>query len=204
MVMRRFAAAALAVGLVVMMTSPVLADIAGIGDGSLWASNGSATFNVDDLTIPVGSVRMTEAVNGQTSSVWYNETGNDKQGVEVWSAQFDYQMLAGNDSPADGACFVLQNGLSTAMGGGGGSRGYIGMPASAALMLDIYSGGPTGRGYELGLNGQYALGGGGGGIGGAVPTTPVNIVQESAPRTFMTRSSPTSIWSRASAPRRPG
>ena len=118
--------------------------------------NGTATSNlIDPINVAVDELRITEAINDQTGAAWWDEPLNDKQGIELFQAQFDYQVLTGTDSPADGVGLVLQNIGTAAMGGGGGGAGFAGIGAqSAGVFLDIYGGGdPRGLKYaEAGVD----------------------------------------------------
>src|SRR5205085_7644432 len=68
---------------------------------------------------------------------WFNtpvNTGN-------FTTSFTYQVNRGG--VADGGGFVLQTAGTSALGGGGGSKGYDGIPgASFGLMFNLYTGGP--------------------------------------------------------------
>jgi hypothetical protein len=130
-----------------------------------WVTAGSAkledpnTFGMD-LTIPSfnqqnatsngfasitpSSVRLTEAQNDRSGSVFVNRAFNINTD---FTATFDLRMSAG--SGADGMAFIIQNNTPNvanaptqikALGGGGGSKGYAGgMPNSVGLLFDFYN-----------------------------------------------------------------
>jgi hypothetical protein len=129
-------------GGVISLSSPP--SFTGFGNVSL---NGGATLD------PTNSI-VTLATNlgNQTRSVFTQSKFSVGTG---FSASFVYT-AAGNRA-ADGITFTVQNSAPTALGGGGGGLGYVGIPTSAALELNIYTGGgqPVGTNFATGTGGTY-------------------------------------------------
>ena len=106
------------------------------GNGTGWTQNGTnaGTFinsNVMELTInPTGATR----------SAFLNTPVAYQAGNSGFTASFTYQFQNGTSPPADGITFTLQNDPrgATALGGGGGQLGYVGIAQSAALSFNIY------------------------------------------------------------------
>jgi autotransporter-associated beta strand protein len=122
--------------------------------------NGASPFNSPPLTS--GVLTLTDGGLGEARSAFYNVP------VSVsapFTASFVYQCpsLGG----ADGAAFVLQNasGGTSALGATGGGFGYTGITPSAAVQINIFTGGgnPIGTAY-----------GTGGSLGTFAPSAPVD------------------------------
>lgn len=88
---------------------------------------------------------VTNAVNGQISSGFYLTP----QDISGFTLSFTYQSVPGYHDgvgavAADGIALIFQNstsGSTTALGGGGGDKGYHGITApSAALLFDVFGG----------------------------------------------------------------
>ncbi len=115
----------------------------GLYDGSAWSLNGGATMNGDALSI-------TEAVNSQARTAFFRTPVS----VGAFQAHFLYQDVSGGG--ADGAAFIVQNSTAgpAALGPGGGGFAYVGITPSVAVLLNIYSGAPGGRGIAFMTNGN--------------------------------------------------
>jgi hypothetical protein len=133
------------------------ADISGFGDGSQWGFNGNAVL------ISPTDLQLTDAVNGQTSSAWFNTV----QRIDNFTAQFHYNFFNGSGTPADGVTFAVQNAAAgtSALGGGGGGLGYSGIDTSAAFEINIYA--PNGKGTAFQT---------GGATGGYIPAGAIDFL----------------------------
>src|SRR5207302_8270219 len=98
--------------------------------------NGNATLNGTRL-------RVTDGGGNEAASVWYNTPVN----VQSFTTNFSFQITGGTSPTADGFAFVIQDGLSSALGPRGGGLGYGpdapggtgGIPNSVAVKFDLYS-----------------------------------------------------------------
>ena len=127
-------------GILSLLSPP---SVAGFANVSL---NGVATLD------PTNSiVTLTSNLGGQGGSV-FTQT---KYGVgDGFSASFVY--TASGARGADGITFTVQNSAPTALGGLGGALGYVGIPNSAALELNIYNGHVLGTNFVTdGTTGNY-------------------------------------------------
>ena len=123
------------------------ADIAGFTEGGPDPTDYSLNGNVDALahgrpTIVGGELLLTAAQNNEATSAFYNTA----QALNNFTASFTYNFLSGTATPADGFAFVLQNNSPTALGGAGGSLGYLGgtlgnspNDKSVALAFDLWN-----------------------------------------------------------------
>jgi fibronectin-binding autotransporter adhesin len=118
------------------------------GGGTPWnVNNGGITSN------PINSdvLTLTDGVNNEARSAWYNTQVPFVAGANGFSVSFTYQPKGGG-SRADGITFVLQTqtaGPLTALGGGGGGLGYsvndqwtstASVGPSIAYEMNIYNG----------------------------------------------------------------
>lgn len=106
---------------------------AGPNDYTLNASLPAQGAGVPNIT--GGILNLTSAANDQATSAWFNTP----QSVTNFTATFTYDFLGGTTNPADGFAFVLQNSGLTALGGGGGALGYVGINNSVALGFDVWN-----------------------------------------------------------------
>ena len=110
-------------------------------DGSGWTINGTvANVSANVLT-------LTDGNGGEFNSMFFDTPVY----VGAFTASFTYTAtnspsVASTTSLADGSTFCIQNSPegTAAIGGGGGSLGYTGIPNSAALALDLYNANPGG------------------------------------------------------------
>ena len=88
------------------------------------------------LTTPApNSVTLSDGQNNSASAVWLNTSLDTTVG---FTAKFTYQ--AAGDRAADGIALVFQNEGLSALGGLGGSLGYVGISgATAAYQMNLYS-----------------------------------------------------------------
>jgi gliding motility-associated-like protein len=95
------------------------------------------TLNNNAFQNACNEYRLTNAVNGQSGSVWNNTKINLTQ-----SFDFNFSVFLGNNnSPgADGMAFVLQP-ISTSVGTSGGGLGFQGVNPSVGVTLDTYQNG---------------------------------------------------------------
>ncbi len=148
----------------------------GFGSPGNWVLNGTSTYtpfiNASDLT-------LTTAQGGEQTSAWYN---TQQDVADSWSATFTYQLSGtpSGSSPADGFMFVVQNGATTALGGGGGSKGYENPAAtgftavtpSVGLGIELFYNNASYS--QLGLNGTFVN-------GGNVPGSTLNLATDTNP-----------------------
>lgn len=108
-----------------------------------WQLNGGA-----ELTN--GTFTLTDGGAGQSRSAWYLF----KQDINAFQASFEYLDVGGGG--ADGVAFVLQNAPAgaSALGGGGGGLGYLGINPSFALLINIYDAAPGGPGIQISTGGS--------------------------------------------------
>lgn len=109
----------------IVQTIPALTD-----NGVGWALNGIPSPPV----VSGGVLGLTVGAGNSSRSAWYQFPLY----VGAFQASFLYQDIGGGG--ADGIAFALQNdarGL-TALGGGGGGLGYLGITNSVALQFNIY------------------------------------------------------------------
>jgi len=133
------AAAACAAGLSIVPSAK--ADIGnfskeGVG-ATDWTLNRAAANPAGVPSITSNVLNITTAAGSEASSAWFNTA----QQLSNFTASFTYDFLNGGAPPADGFAFVLQNSGLSALGGGGGALGYLGIDKSVALGFDLYSGG---------------------------------------------------------------
>ena len=109
-------------------------------------------YSPDQITFTV-----TDALNGQASSGFYPTL----QSITGFTVNFTYQSVPGYHDgtgavAADGIALIFQSaitGSTTALGGGGGDKGYHGIGgSSAALLFDVFGGFynfPGATGFQL-------------------------------------------------------
>jgi hypothetical protein len=103
------------------------------------------------------SVRLTQAINGQTGQVFYKTPlfiidSNDN--FIDWSLYFVFSM--GGGTRADGLYCTLQSNILD-VGGGGSGMGYDGIPNSVGIGYDTFNNGgndPNNNHMELSVNGN--------------------------------------------------
>jgi autotransporter-associated beta strand protein len=155
----------------------IIKDSASLGTGVVTLANGTTlslnptgTFNgFNNFTLNGGptldagktTVTLTTGVNNQTRSIFSNAPVSIGSG---FTATFDYTA----SGAADGITFTIQNNSPTALGAGGGGLGYMGMPNSAALEFNIYTGANPAQ--PIGTN--FATGGV---TGTYISSSPVNL-----------------------------
>jgi hypothetical protein len=116
----------------------VQADITGFTQAGVGPTDYTLNTNTAGIpTITSGTLNLTTAANGEATSAWFNTA----QTLSNFTAAFTYDFVNGTAPPADGFAFVLQSSGLTALGGGGGALGYLGIDKSVALGFDLWSGG---------------------------------------------------------------
>ena len=119
---------------------------AGFGGFSL---NGGATTNGANSVLTLTTNAQNQARSAFTQTPVSIDSG--------FTADFTY--TAAGDRLADGITFTVQNSSPTALGAAGGSLGYGGIPASAAVQFNLYTGGavpqPIGTNFAIGTTGTY-------------------------------------------------
>jgi hypothetical protein len=113
-------------------------------NGGGWVLNGD-TVNGGPV-IANNTFTITDGSAGENRSAWYKFPQN----IDSFQASWTY-LDASDGGSADGVAFILQNDPrgTTALGGGGGGMGYIGITPSVAIMFNIYSGAPTATGSDV-------------------------------------------------------
>jgi fibronectin-binding autotransporter adhesin len=132
--------------------------------------NGGATANSNQ------TLMLTDNVGSQARSAFTTDLVSFANG---FTTSFVY--TAGGNREADGITFTVQKSDPagpTALGGGGGQLGYVGIPNSAAVEFNIYTGNgnPVGTNYAVGSSGVYS------------PSTPVNLASGNAIQITLTYS----------------
>lgn len=106
--------------------------------GQVDYSGGFATptgLQINGMASVSGSrLRLTEPLTNQTGSCFTAAP----QAVGAFTTTFRIQFTAGSSPMADGICFVLQRAGATAIGAGGGAKGYAGIATSIAVKFDIF------------------------------------------------------------------
>ena len=107
-----------------------------------WQLNNGAEYTNQVFTLTDGGF-------GQSRSAWYLF----KQDINAFQASFEYLNASGGG--ADGVAFVIQNASAgpSALGGGGGGLGYLGISPSFAFMINIFNGAPGGPGIQVSTGG---------------------------------------------------
>ncbi len=95
---------------------------------SLALNHSSGTGNP---SLDGSKLELTDGGNGESRSAFYTMEVD----ISKFQTQFDFQIL---NPKADGFTFCIQRDASTAVGRGGGSLGYAGIPNSIAIKFDIY------------------------------------------------------------------
>jgi fibronectin-binding autotransporter adhesin len=105
--------------------------------------NGFVTNGPNATVLSNTTLQLTNVVAGgynETSSA-YAPTPVNISDARGFTASFTYNPTPESyGSEADGATFIIQNNGTSAIGGGGGSWGYLGISKSFALIFDIYYG----------------------------------------------------------------
>jgi hypothetical protein len=113
-----------------------------------------------------GVLNLTTAGNDQATTAWFNTP----QSVSNFTASFTYDFLGGTTNPADGFSFILQNSALSALGGGGGALGYVGINNSVALGFDLWNNNTAGTVTNSAFSAS-----GYGGFNNYQATTPVSL-----------------------------
>lgn len=105
------------------------------------SSIGATTTN----TTPISNVlQLTDSNGGETTSAF----DTTPQGIDKFDTTFDFTYGTAHTPDADGFTFTIQNSGAmppeSAVGGGGGDLGYVGIPTSVAVKFDLYDGNPSG------------------------------------------------------------
>jgi hypothetical protein len=93
-------------------------------------------------------LRLTDGANYQARSVWHSTP----VAVGQFRSTFSYRVESGNT--ADGFCFVVQNGPTTAIGNDGLSLGYEGIDHSGAACFNLFNYGAYGSKFGFASNGE--------------------------------------------------
>ncbi|HEX3149406.1 MAG TPA: autotransporter-associated beta strand repeat-containing protein, partial [Gemmataceae bacterium] len=115
------------------------------GGGTGWQVNSSG---IGSTPITSNVLTLTDGANNETRSAFSATqvaTGGN------FTTSFTY--TAGGSAAADGFAFVLQNQALTALGGGGGSKGYGGITPSFAVQFNIFTAGGAPAGTTFSTNG---------------------------------------------------
>lgn len=93
-----------------------------------WTFNGNAYWNMPNMT-----TTLTDATAGQFGSLVFDHA----MVADSFDVSFDFRMVVGSTNPADGIAFMLEKNGATALGGGGGGLGVVGL-TGWAVELDSY------------------------------------------------------------------
>jgi hypothetical protein len=92
-------------------------------------ANGSAQFTTENL------LRLNNNFS-QAGSAFETQ----RVGIRGFTTSFQVRLHEGTQpNPADGFTFLIQSNSPTALGGGGGSLGYQGIPNSVAIKFDVFN-----------------------------------------------------------------
>src|SRR5262249_38404104 len=118
----------------------------GFTDHSDMLANGSAQFTTENL------LRLNNNF-GQAGSAFETQ----RVGIRGFTTSFQVRLHEGTQpNPADGFTFVIETDTPTALGGGGGSLGYQGIPKSVAVKFDVWNNeGETFNSTGLFFNGGF-------------------------------------------------
>jgi hypothetical protein len=112
----------------ITITHFVSAGDAGFTDHSDMSANGSAQYTTENL------LRLNNNF-GQAGSSFETQ----RVGIRGFTTSFQVRLHEGTQpNPADGFTFLIQSNTATALGGGGGSLGYQGIPNSVAIKFDVF------------------------------------------------------------------
>jgi hypothetical protein len=120
------------------LSTSAFGQVTGFGGSTLtgWTpvSNTVGIPNVVGAGTSADVLNLTTPASGQAAAYWFNTP----QSITNFSESFTYTDVT--HGGADGVAVVWQNNGVSALGGTGGSLGYAGIPTSAALAMNIYSG----------------------------------------------------------------
>jgi hypothetical protein len=118
----------------------------GFTDHSDMLANGSAQFTTENL------LRLNNNFSQAGSAFEVQRVG-----VRGFSTSFQVRLHEGTQpNPADGFTFTIQTNSPTALGGGGGSLGFQGIPNSIAIKFDVFDNqGETANSTGLFFNGDF-------------------------------------------------
>jgi hypothetical protein len=118
----------------------------GFTDHSDMLANGSAQFTTENL------LRLNNNFSQAGSAFEVQRVG-----VRGFTTSFQVRLHEGTQpNPADGFTFTIQTNSPTALGGGGGSLGYQGIPNSVAIKFDVFDNqGETANSTGLFFNGDF-------------------------------------------------
>jgi hypothetical protein len=112
----------------ITITHFVSAGNPGFTDHSDMVANGSAQFTSENL------LRLNNNFS-QAGSAFETQ----RVGIRGFTTSFQVRLHEGTQpNPADGFTFLIQANSPTALGGGGGSLGYQGIPNSVAIKFDVF------------------------------------------------------------------
>src|SRR3954467_2788163 len=93
--------------------------------------------------------RMTHGLNNEATSVWFNTAVP----IDTFRTDFTFKSTPGNS--ADGLCFVVQNGPTSAVGTAGFELGYTGINNSEAACFNLYNLGAFGSQFGFASDGVH-------------------------------------------------
>lgn len=135
--------------------------------------HGQFVLNGDATDIGGNCFRLTPPAPTSSGSAWYPDKIDLSKNFSIFT-RMNFGVLDG--SGADGIAFVLQP-ISTALGGGGGGMGYLGINPSVNIEFDTYQNGSYGDPFtdHVGINSD----GNPSHFGGTTLSPPVNILATS-------------------------
>ncbi len=93
---------------------------------------------VGNAAVNFGRLQLGQSAGNQTAAAWFITPQLVEPGFET---TFQFQIHALSGGGADGLAFVIQNSSVTALGAGGGSLGFTGIPNCLAVEFDTWNNG---------------------------------------------------------------
>ncbi len=120
-------------------------------DGDVLTTQTPSSINYESVSVPFTLddtlLQLTDGGNNEATAYWYQNPVNLPV-TGGFTVEFTYQ--SGGDKAADGITFAFQNEGIDALGGVGGSLGYVGIGGpTAAYQINLYSGHVQGSNFVV-------------------------------------------------------